>query len=155
MGSLSSLEILLVEDNERVRKAIQTLLKKSRYSVEVVADGESAIDKLRHRYFDLVISDYKMARMNGIELLRQVKKSWPATEVVIITAFGTISKGVEAIKLGAFDYITKPFDNQELLKIVARFIEKRNSGRKIKKISSELRKHPEFDPIIGMGASLV
>ena len=69
--------------------------------------------------------------MNGIELLRQVKKSWPATEVVIITAFGTISKGVEAIKLGAFDYITKPFDNQELLKIVARFIEKRNSGRKI------------------------
>ena len=149
MGSLSSLEILLVEDNERVRKAIQTLLKKSRYSVEVVADGESALDKLRHRYFDLVISDYKMARMNGIELLRQVKKSWPATEVVIITAFGTISKGVEAIKLGAFDYITKPFDNQELLKIVARFIEKRNSGRKIKKISSELRKHPEFDPIIG------
>ena len=98
MGSLSSyLEILLVEDSERVRKAIQTLLKKSRYSVEVVADGESAIDKFRHRYFNLVISDYRMARTNGIELLRQVKKSWPATEVIIITAFGTISKGVEAI----------------------------------------------------------
>ncbi len=149
MESLSSLNILLVEDRERVRKAIQTLLKKIGYSVEVVADGESAIDKLRHRYFDLVISDYKMARMTGIELLRQVVKSWPATEVIIITAFGTISRGVEAIKLGAFDYITKPFDNQELLKIVARVIEKRNSVWKVKKISSELYKHSEFDPIIG------
>ena len=125
MGNLSSLEILLVEDNERVRNVIHALLRKSKYSVEVVADGESAIEKLRHRYFDLVISDYKMAQMNGIELLREIKKSWPATEVIIITAFGTISKGVEAIKLGAFDYITKPFDNQELLTIVARFIEKR------------------------------
>ena len=97
MGSLSSLEILLVEDNERVRKAIQTLLKKSRYSVVVAADGESAIDKLRHRYFDLVISDYKMARMTGIELLRQAVKSWPATEVIIITAFGTISKALKQL----------------------------------------------------------
>ncbi len=149
MGNLSSLEILLVEDNERVRNVIRSLLKKSKYSVEVVADGESAIEKLRHRYFDLVISDYKMAQMNGIELLREIKRSWPATEVIIITAFGTISKGVEAIKLGAFDYITKPFDNQELLKIVARFIEKRSSGKKIKQISSQLRKHSEFDPIIG------
>jgi len=76
MGNLSSLEILLVEDNERVRKAIQTLLKKIQISVEVVADGESAIDKLRQRYFDLVISDYKMARMSGIELLSHVKRSW-------------------------------------------------------------------------------
>jgi len=149
MGNLSSLEILLVEDNQRVRKAIHTLLKKSGYSVVVAANGESAIDRLRHQYFDLVISDYKMAQMNGIELLRQIKRSWPATEVIIITAFGTISKGVEAIKLGAFDYITKPFDNQELLKIVARFIEKRSAGQKIKQISSELRKHSEFDPIIG------
>ena len=149
MGNLSSLEILLVEDNQRVRKAIHTLLKKSGYSVAVAANGESAIDRLRHQYFDLVISDYKMAQMNGIELLRQIKRSWPATEVIIITAFGTISKGVEAIKLGAFDYITKPFDNQELLKIVARFIEKRSAGQKIKQISSELRKHSEFDPIIG------
>ena len=112
MGNLSSLEVLLVEDNERVRNVIRTLLKKSKYSVEVAADGESAIEKLNQRYFDLVISDYKMAQMNGIELLREIKKSWPATEVIIITAFGTISKGVEAIKLGAFDYITKPFDNQ-------------------------------------------
>ena len=141
MGNLSSLEILLVEDNERVRRAIHTLLTKSGYSVAVVANGESAVDRLRHQYFDLVISDYKMAQMNGIDLLRQIKQSWPATEVIIITAFGTISKGVEAIKLGAFDYITKPFKNPELLKIVARLIEKRSSGQKIKQILSEIRKH--------------
>ncbi|MFQ5674740.1 MAG: sigma-54-dependent transcriptional regulator [bacterium] len=149
MGNLPPLEVLLVEDNDRVRKAIYTLLNKSGYSIDVVNDGESALQKLANRYYDLVITDYRMEKMDGLQLLRQIKKLWPATEVIIITAYGSISRGVEAIKVGAFDYLTKPFDNRELLAIVERFIEKRNSSRRLKDISTELRKHSAFDPIIG------
>jgi len=149
MGTLSSLEILIVEDNGNVRNAITSLLRKYGYSVEAVADGGSALDRLHQRFFDIVVSDYRMGDIDGIQLLRQIKEQWPATEVVIITAFGTIARGVEAIKLGAFDYMTKPFDPDELLRIVARFVEEKKDGDRIKHLSSEVRKQAEFDPIIG------
>lgn len=148
MGTLSSLNILIVEDNESVRNAISCLLRKSKYSVEAVNSGEAALDKLQQRYFDLVISDYKMAQMDGLELLKATKKRWPATQFIIITAFGTISRGVEAMKLGAFDYITKPFYNEELLRIVERLVEKRKSSQQSGDLWREIRSQAEFDSII-------
>jgi len=149
MGTLSSLEILIVEDNGNVRNAITSLLRKCGYSVEAVADGGSALERLQKKFFDLVVSDYRMGDIDGIQLLRHIKEQWPATEVVIITAFGTIAKGVEAIKIGAFDYMTKPFDPDELLRIVSRFVEEKKDGDRIKDLSVEVRKQAEFDPIIG------
>src|SRR3990172_7875401 len=149
MGSLASLHILVVEDNDSVRKAVAYLLKKAGYDITSVSSGFAALDKLQQHYFDLVISDYKMENMDGIELLAKIKSKWPATEVIIITAFGSIARGVEAIKLGAFDYLTKPFDNEELLEIVARFVEKRKTGKKLDELSVRLRNQSVFDPIIG------
>ncbi len=149
MGNSSSLEILIVEDNASVRNAIASLLRKCGYSVEAVNDGASAIGRLNQKFFDLVLSDYRMGDIDGIELLRQIKQQWPATEVVIITAFGTIARGVEAIKLGAFDYMTKPFDPEQLLRIVGRFVEEKKDGERMRDLSAEVRKQTEFDPIIG------
>ncbi len=155
MGNLASLEVLVVEDNAGVRKAITSLLKKFRYSVEAVSDGEAALAKLEEKYYDLVLSDYRMGDIDGIQLLSKIKTQWPATEVIIITAFGTISKGVKAIKLGAFDYITKPFEPEELIRIVARFVEARKTGHRLKNLSQEIRRQSEFDTIIGKSDKII
>lgn len=149
MGSLSSLDILVVEDNHSVRTAISFLLKKSGFAVEEADNGISALEKLQVKYFDLVISDYKMKQLDGIQLLTEIKKHWPATEVIIITAFGTISRGVEAIKLGAFDYITKPFDNRDLLRIVERLVEHRKAGERSCQQRQKVRSLAAFDAIVG------
>jgi len=84
MGKLASLEILIVEDNHSVRKVISNLLQKSGYNVEAAESGIAAIDKLQERYFDLVITDYKMEPMNGMELLHKIKDTWPGTEVIMM-----------------------------------------------------------------------
>lgn len=149
MGKLASLEILIVEDNQSVRKVISNLLLKSGYHVEAVENGIAAIDKLQERYFDLVITDYKMEPMNGMELLHKIKGSWPGTEVIMMTAFGSIESSVEAIKGGAFDYITKPFENEALLALVNKLVEEKRRHRELRNLVSSIRKQSEFDTIIG------
>ncbi len=155
MGKLSPLEILVVEDNESVRRAVARLLLRSGYSVQDVASGAEALSRLSKRYYDLVITDYKMSPMDGMQLLSEIKKRWPATEVLMITAFGSISKGVEAIKRGAFDYITKPFENQDLVSRVERLVEKRTEQEQRRELIREVRKHSEFDPIIGQSEPML
>lgn len=152
---LASLEILVVEDNQSVRKAICHLLRTTGYRVEAVSDGVAAIDKLQERYFDLVITDYKMEPMDGMQLLRKVKEAWPATEVIMITAFGSIKKGVEAIKVGAFDYITKPFDNEALRALVDKLVEEKKRSSEMRNLTSSIRQQSEFDPIIGRSKDIL
>jgi len=150
-----SVKILVVEDNALVRKVIKHLLKKADYQVTDVCCAEDAITEMSQGYFDLVISDYKMKSMSGLELLKYIKRNWPATEVIIVTAYGTIEHGVKAIKLGAFDYITKPFDNSQLLELVGRFVEKKASGEKQDQMFSKLRALTEFDNIIGESPEII
>lgn len=152
---VQSFNILVVEDNALVRKVICHLLKKANYEITDVSCAEDAITEMNLRYFDLVISDYKMESMSGLELLKYIKRNWPATEVIIVTAYGTIEHGVKAIKLGAFDYITKPFDNARLLELVSRFVEKKVSGEKHDKMFSKLRALTEFDNIIGESSEII
>lgn len=155
MGMLSSLDILVVEDNQQMRKAISMLLQKIGYSVQAVESGQQALQTLRENYFDLVITDYKMKPIDGMQLLTEIKKNWPATEVIMITAFGTISRGVQAIKMGAFDYLTKPFDNRQLLNLIDRLVEKRSKKESEERLISEIRQHSEFDPIIGQSQQIL
>jgi DNA-binding NtrC family response regulator len=124
--------ILLVEDMENPRKAISMLLKKKGYQVEEAANGQKALELLNKQFFDLVITDYRMEPIDGLKVLEETKRSHFTTEVIVITAFGTIQDGVKAMKMHAFDYITKPFDNNEFLSLVESAIENRIS-REIKK----------------------
>ncbi|MFQ5636829.1 MAG: sigma-54-dependent transcriptional regulator [bacterium] len=149
MGTLADLEILVVDDNEQVRNAVSLLLQKSGYSVRSVESGPKALETLNTRYYDLVITDYKMKPMDGMQLLIEIKQNWPATEVMMITAYGSISKGVQAIKRGAFDYITKPFEDQQLLDLITRLVDVRSKKQKRETLAHEIRQHSEFDPIIG------
>jgi len=146
---LSSFEILVVEDNDIVRETLNLLLNKAGFAARAVENGPRALELMRQRYFDLVITDYMMDAMDGIELTRKIKKNWPATDVLMITAYGTITKGVEAMRLGACDYITKPFRNSDLLSRIDQLQEKRLVDEQRKCFTDELRQISEFNSIIG------
>ena len=142
-------EILLVEDQDNVRRVIATLLKRNGYLVAEASDGSEAIAKLKGKRFDLVITDLRMEPVDGMEVLRRTKAIAPETEVIVVTAFGTVAGGVEAMKLGAYDYIQKPLDNEEFLLIIQRAIEKKELWNKVEQLQNDLRGKYQFDQIIG------
>ena len=110
--------VLVVDDEVNIRKVLSTLLKRAGYSVVTAADGSEALEALAAEAISVVVSDVKMPRTDGMELLRRVRKEWPDVPVILITAFGTVDLAVEAIKAGAFDFVTKPFDRTELRQVI-------------------------------------
>ncbi|HPN34262.1 MAG TPA: sigma-54 dependent transcriptional regulator [bacterium] len=121
-------EILLVEDMVNPRKAMSLLLKREGYQVEEAENGSVALKKLSDHFYDLMITDYRMKPMDGFELLRQSKRNFPLTKVILLTAFGSIQQSVVAMKLGAYDYLTKPCEPQNLLKVVKNALEVVSAG---------------------------
>jgi two-component system NtrC family response regulator len=100
-------KLLIIDDEERLRNLLARILQLEGYEVLVASTGKEGLKKLQQEVIPVVISDVKLPDINGIELTSQIKTSWPATEIIVLTAFGTINDGVKAIKSGAFDYITK------------------------------------------------
>jgi DNA-binding NtrC family response regulator len=152
---LSSFEILVVEDNDIVRETLHLLLKKAGFGARAVESGPRALEMLSQRYFDLVITDYMMEPIDGLQLTREIKKQWPATDVLMITAYGTIPGGVEAMQSGAYDYITKPFQNSDLLSRVAQLREKRGIEQQRRTLKQEIRSIAEFDSIVGTSDNII
>jgi DNA-binding NtrC family response regulator len=119
-------EILLVDDEAVFAANMSRLLKTRGYTVTAVSDGRQALDALGGKGFDVMVLDLKMPVMNGIETLRRMKELSISTEVLVLTAHGTMDTAFEAIEMGAFDYVTKPCDVQELVgKIEAAYARKR------------------------------
>jgi DNA-binding NtrC family response regulator len=112
-----------VDDQEMMRDSLAATLVREGHEVVAAGDGPVAVDKLGASRFDLLISDLKMPRMTGIELLGEAKKLRPDMPVVLMTAFATVQTAVEAMKLGAYDYIQKPFDGEEIKHLVDRTLE--------------------------------
>jgi DNA-binding NtrC family response regulator len=112
--------ILVVEDDYHMRMALSEALSKAGYEVNSAEDGKSGIESINSSSYDLVITDVKMPRMNGIDLLGHVKKAQASVPVIVMTAYGTVQHAVNAMKEGAFDYIQKPFDTETLYQIVER-----------------------------------
>src|SRR5512143_73223 len=117
--------ILIVDDEQSMRELLSIMLRKEGFDVVAAANGESAIKAIQSDIYDLVITDIRMPQIDGIELLRTVKEVSPETVVIVITAFATTETAVDAMKLGAYDYITKPFKNEEIKLIVHKALEKR------------------------------
>ncbi len=111
-------KILVIDDDEIARDVVVSLLSKEGFSVKSARDGIEGIASLKMNSFDLVITDLKMPGADGIDVLKEAKRIDPNIAVVILTAYGTLDNALEAIRLGAFDYITKPFKLQELLFVV-------------------------------------
>lgn len=110
----STKRILIVDDEATIRTVLQAQIKRLGYQTQTASNGSEALQILQNHSFDLIISDLKMPRMNGIELLKQTKPLHPKTPFVLLTAHGTINTAVEAMKIGAFDFLSKPFDKEEL-----------------------------------------
>jgi DNA-binding NtrC family response regulator len=115
--------ILVVDDQDMIRDSLATTLKRDGHEVIACAEPAAAVARLGQGRFDLLISDLKMPRMSGIELLGEVKKLRPDLPVVLMTAFATVNTAIEAMKLGAYDYIQKPFDGDQIKLLVDRALE--------------------------------
>ena len=144
-----------MEDQDNVRRVISTLLRRNGYSVSEASEGSEAITKLKRRKFDLVITDLRMEPVDGMEVLRRIKEISPETEVIVVTAFGTVAGGVEAMKLGAYDYIQKPVDNEEFLLIIQRAIEKKELAARVEQLQHDLREKYRFEQIIGQSEKMI
>jgi DNA-binding NtrC family response regulator len=142
-------KILLVEDQKNLRRVLAAFLKREGHSVEEAENGQQAIQKLEKMPFDLVLTDWRMEPVNGLEVLRMAKKIRPKTEVVVITAYGTVSGGVEAMKLGAYDYLQKPVENDKLKLVVERAIEKHRLATELERLQREIDEKYNFENIIG------
>lgn len=146
---MQMVEVLIVDDEKGMRRALSILLKKRGYGVSECPNGRQALEKLRTKFFDLVITDQIMEPIAGMELLKQIKRLSPATEVIVMTAYGTVKDGVEAMKLGAYDYITKPFTNEEMTILVERALQKRRLEEEINRLKMQMQRKYSFDGIIG------
>ncbi len=129
--------ILLIEDNETMREGMALVLKKMGHQLAQAMDGQEGIHLLTSGSFDLVVTDYKMEGMDGLAVLKEVKRLTPRTEVILITAYGTIELAVEAMQEGAIDFITKPFSHQEFQIKVAKALERIQERRDLQRISDE------------------
>ncbi|MGE5279525.1 MAG: response regulator [Deltaproteobacteria bacterium] len=119
--------ILVIDDEEVIRDLLAQTLTRRGYHVEPAEDGPAALKKVSSGFFNLLITDLKLPGMNGIEVLKQIKKVNPYIEVIIITGYPTIETAVEAIKVGAFDFLCKPFDIAEIVAVIQRCLEKQRN----------------------------
>ncbi len=146
--------ILIVDDEESMRDFLSIMLHREGYQVDTAVDGAQAVTHLRDHSYDLVVSDIKMPRMTGLELLAYIKERTPETVVLMVTAFSTTDEAVEAMKQGAYDYITKPFKNEEIRLIVKNALERRELRQENLALKEELGKRFSFDGLIGKSKAM-
>lgn len=141
--------ILLIDDEARLRQLLARILQLEGYLVLEAENARAGLKVLEREDVQLVINDVKLPDKNGIELSTQIKELYPATEVIVLTAYGTISDGVKAIKNGAFDYITKGDDNDRIIPLVSRAVEKANLQFRIRQLEQQVSQRYGFERIIG------
>jgi DNA-binding NtrC family response regulator len=146
--------ILVVDDDQEMRRFLAEILAEEGYAIDAVQDGASALDLFTQNHFDLVISDLKMPRITGTELLRRLKEIDPECPVLLLTAFGTIESAVDAMRAGAFHYLTKPFHTDEMLIQVERAMEGRTLREELKRLRTEVQARDRLNNIIGRSEAM-
>src|ERR1035437_5794157 len=144
-----SARILVVDDEEIVIKGCLRILSGANYQVEAVQDGREALRKVEENSYDVMILDITMPNIGGLEVLRRVKESHPDVDVIMVTGLSQIDTAVQAMKLGAFDYISKPFEPEEIKLVVQRALERRQLLQENLNLKSEVSSKYRFENIIG------
>jgi DNA-binding NtrC family response regulator len=147
-------KILVADDEINIREALAALLEGDGHCVSAAASSEQAMEFLREDQFDVVISDLRMNGRSGLDLLRWIRDSCPATEVIILTAYGTVEGAVEAMKLGAYDYVAKPVDRERLGLLIDKALEKQRLSRENRNLRRRLSVKEEYSNIIGNCAQI-
>src|SRR5262249_51170511 len=114
--------VLIAEDEANMRRVLAALLERDGFRTVLAADGEAALEALGREPIDAILTDLRMPKLNGLELLEAVRRRHPEIPVIMLTAHGTVGSAVEALKRGAFDYLTKPFDPDEIRQVVEKAV---------------------------------
>ncbi|HDS15941.1 MAG TPA: sigma-54-dependent Fis family transcriptional regulator [Proteobacteria bacterium] len=149
------IHIMVVDDEISMCEFLEIILARNGYLVSGFTDPVAAIRTLEHETYDLIISDLRMPAMTGLELLRTVRKKCPATEIIMITAFASTSTVIEAMKSGAFDYISKPFKVDEILLTVEKALKSSELQRENLRLRQALEKRFGFDNLIGKSKTMM
>jgi two-component system response regulator HydG len=145
----ASQRILIVEDELPMCELLASYFGEKGYEVESAQNGEEALKRFEERDYALVVTDIKLPGMSGLELLARIQMEWPEVGVIIMTAFSSISSAVEAMKLGAEDYIAKPFQLDELGITIEKALERRRLRREVRELRAEVRERYNFSNIVG------
>jgi DNA-binding NtrC family response regulator len=148
------IHVLLVDDDDPFRDALAAELKHSGFQVEALPDAESALGEVETRSFDVAIVDLNLPELGGEDLLRLLRERSPSTEVIILTGHGTIENAVRTLKDGAYDFLTKPCNLDELEEVVRKAFEKRSLVRQNRLLQRELARHDRFREFVGQSAEL-
>jgi DNA-binding NtrC family response regulator len=146
--------ILVADDHDALRRGLSLALSAAGHEVEEAANGNAAIEKLHEGYFDVVVSDLKMGGSDGLDVLRTTKTLHPSTSVILMTAFGSVSTAVEAMKHGAFDYVQKPFEVEEMEVKVEKALELKRLRNELDYLRNEQHGSYDFERIIGSSEPL-
>lgn len=144
-----SRSVLIVDDEKAMCDLVVDFLARENYDVEAAQDGRDALERFRQAEFDVVITDLRMRDMDGMELLKAIKAERPAVPVIMITAFGTIDRAIEAMKAGAFYFVTKPFKMREMEALVAKALEQHRLVEENRRLRKEVQGRYDFRQIIG------
>jgi two-component system response regulator HydG len=147
-------QILVIDDDAEMCGLLSDVLKGEGFSVLAIGESLEASRILRKEEFDVIITDLKMKGLKGLDLLEEAKKVAPLTPVIIITAFGTIQSAIQAMKLGAYDYITKPFQIDELVLTVKKALENRLLKKEVVRLKKEVESRYHFHHLIGKSSSM-
>ena len=142
-------EILVVDDNTSHRKMLEAVLEAEGYSIAHASDGIQAVSAVAEKYYDLVLMDIRMNRMSGIEALKQIKQISPGIPIVIMTAYASVDTAIDALKSGAYDYLTKPLDIDELKILVNKALTYFQLEQENKDLKRRLHERFDFSKIIG------
>jgi two-component system NtrC family response regulator len=146
--------ILIIDDEEKLRHLLARIIKSEGFEVFEVPDLKSGFKKLESKDIDIVLCDVKLPDGNGVDFLQKIKTAFPLTEVILLTAFGKISDGVQAMKNGAFDYIVKGDDNDKIIPLLYKALEKVQLQKKVKQLEKRISDKYSFDNIIGKSKGL-
>lgn len=151
---MAKLQVLIIDDEPLMREYVEEAMLRAGHTVNTAANGPEGIAQLESRGFDILITDLKMAPMDGIEVVRQAAKRSPETPVIVMTAYGTIETAVMALKEGAVDYILKPFTPDTLDMAVTRAMERARLAAENRYLRSELNARYDFGAMVGESAAL-
>src|SRR6476646_7695632 len=146
--------ILVVDDEENLRLVLRTLLKRAGYEVESASTGEEALEKVESFGPDVVITDVRMPKMSGLDLLAALRaKQSPAT-VIVMSAYGSVDLALEAMKAGAYDYIAKPFKPDEIVLALRKAEERESLRRENRALKEQIQKESQFESILAKSPAM-
>jgi DNA-binding NtrC family response regulator len=148
-------KILLIDDEEKLRKLMARIIELEKIEVSQAENATAGLKLLEKQDFDVVICDVKLPDANGVELIPQMKRIQPLAEIILLTAYGNIPDGVQAIKNGAFDYITKGDDNNRIIPLVYRALDKVELSKRVSQLEMKIEQKYSFDNIIGRSVPIL